>query len=129
MPDGCRWVAAMTRLPLGGDKYGGNRNKGDPVAKITKPSSAMIKGANISSNEVSETEYGSINFDKSPDGKLVSVSRLRKTTVKAEVADQIGLGLRSVYNDVLSQPVPDRFFDLLRQLESVPGGELKKDAS
>lgn len=54
-------------------------------------------------------------------------SRARKCG-KVEIADQIGLGLRNVYDDVLSQPVPDRFFDLLRQLESVGGPQLKKDA-
>jgi hypothetical protein len=56
------------------------------------------------------------------------VSRSRKCAGRADVADQIGLGLRSVYDDVLSQPVPDRFFDLLRQLERVGGPQLKKDA-
>ena len=46
---------------------------------------------------------------------------------RMDMADQIGVGLRTVYNDVLSQPVPDRFFELLRQLEDA-GGSLKKDA-
>jgi hypothetical protein len=115
---------------MGGGEDGGNQKKeGGPVAKITKPGRAMIKGADVASKEISETEYGPINFDKNPDGKIASVSRLRKTTGKPEVADQIGIGLRSVYNDVLSQPVPDRFFDLLRQLERAPGAEFKKDAS
>ncbi|WP_245411988.1 NepR family anti-sigma factor [Methylocella silvestris] len=44
------------------------------------------------------------------------------------MADEIGVSLRSVYNDVLSQPVPDRFFDLLRQLESAGGAQFKKGA-
>lgn len=51
-----------------------------------------------------------------------------KPAQRPEVADQIGVSLRTVYNDVLSQPVPDRFFDLLRQLET-SCAPLKKDAS
>jgi hypothetical protein len=29
--------------------------------------------------------------------------------------------LRSVYNDILAQPVPDRFLDLLKDLDAIPG--------
>jgi Anti-sigma factor NepR len=36
---------------------------------------------------------------------------------KPEISDQIGVQLRSVYDDILAQPVPGRFLDLLRQLE------------
>lgn len=49
-------------------------------------------------------------------------SRARKTTAKKgakpEIIDQIGQHLGKVYNDVLNQPVPDRFLDLLQSLES-----------
>lgn len=37
---------------------------------------------------------------------------------KSEIADQISGHLRSLYDDVLNQPVPGRFLELLRQLES-----------
>ena len=43
---------------------------------------------------------------------------LKKTAAKTEIADQIGLHLRSVYDDILAQPVPGRFLELLRQLEN-----------
>jgi hypothetical protein len=46
---------------------------------------------------------------------------------KAEIADQIGLQLRSVYDDILAQPVPGRFLDLLRQLEGSLGSRSSKD--
>jgi Anti-sigma factor NepR len=46
---------------------------------------------------------------------------------KSEIADQIGLHLRSVYDDVLAQPVPGRFLELLRQLESASSSRLSKD--
>lgn len=49
-------------------------------------------------------------------------SRARKTTAKKgakpEIIDQIGQHLGKVYNDVLKQPVPDRFLTLLQSLEA-----------
>ncbi|GGH26907.1 hypothetical protein GCM10007036_35070 [Alsobacter metallidurans] len=44
----------------------------------------------------------------------------------ADVNAQIGRQLRSIYDSVVSQPVPDRFLELLNQLDSKTGGE-KKD--
>jgi hypothetical protein len=35
-----------------------------------------------------------------------------------EVVEQIGQQLRSLYEDVLNQPVPDRFLELLNKLET-----------
>ncbi len=43
--------------------------------------------------------------------------RARKAEPKSEVIEQIGRRLRSVYNDVLFQPVPERFHDLMQTLE------------
>ncbi len=48
----------------------------------------------------------------------LSAARVRKMAPKPEIIDQIGLRLRGVYNDVLMQPIPDRFIDLLSQLEA-----------
>ncbi len=47
----------------------------------------------------------------------MSSLRVKKTTTKPEISDQIGRQLRSVYNDILAQPVPDRFLDLLKNLD------------
>jgi hypothetical protein len=41
----------------------------------------------------------------------------REITEKRQVADQIGRQLRGMYDGILNQPVPDRFLDLVRQLE------------
>lgn len=49
---------------------------------------------------------------------ILPVSRRRKGAPKPEIAEQIGHRLASVYNAVLSQPIPDRFLDLLAKLES-----------
>ena len=51
----------------------------------------------------------------------------KKPASKSEIADQIGLHLRSVYDDVLAQPVPGRFLELLRQLERVSSSRLSED--
>ena len=47
----------------------------------------------------------------------MSSLRVKKTNAKPEIGDQIGRQLRSVYNDILAQPVPDRFLDLLKNLD------------
>ena len=49
----------------------------------------------------------------------MSSLRVKKTTTKPDVTDQIGRQLRSVYDDVLAQPVPDRFLDLLKDLDTL----------
>ncbi len=46
---------------------------------------------------------------------------------RPEIADQIGLQLRSLYDDVLAQPVPGRFLDLLKELENRSGSRRSKD--
>jgi len=51
----------------------------------------------------------------------------KKPASKSKIADQIGLHLRSVYDDVLAQPVPGRFLELLRRLESASSSRFSKD--
>jgi hypothetical protein len=58
----------------------------------------------------------------------LSSLRVKKTTGKPEISDQIGRQLRSVYHDVLAQPVPDRFLDLLKDLDALPPQSEKKAA-
>ena len=50
-----------------------------------------------------------------PGSKIVTMT---PTSTKPEVFDLIGQRLRSFYNEVADQPVPDRFMDLLNQLEA-----------
>lgn len=45
---------------------------------------------------------------------------------RPDIAHQIGLQLRSLYDDVLAQPVPARFLDLLSELEKDSSREPKK---
>lgn len=51
---------------------------------------------------------------------MLPVSR-RKQAPGPEIVEQIGHRLASVYNSVLAQPIPDRFLDLLAQLEAGEG--------
>ena len=44
---------------------------------------------------------------------------------KGDLGTQIGFQLRNLYDDVLNQPVPDRFLDLLSQLEASANSPLK----
>ena len=52
-----------------------------------------------------------------PDKKTDS-DKMMNNSARPEVADLIGQRLRSYYNTVAEQPVPDRFMDLLNQLEA-----------
>ncbi|MGH6935868.1 MAG: NepR family anti-sigma factor [Methylocella sp.] len=62
-----------------------------------------------------------------PAKEIIGGPCAKKPASKSQIADQIGLHLRSVYNDVLAQPVPGRFLELLRQLESTSSSRLSKD--
>jgi len=103
--------------------------KGSPVTKRTKLGESRIKGAPLRSSETSDLEYAPIKFQDIADANVLAEPRLKKISPKCDLSEQIGLGLRSVYDDILAQPVPDRFFELLRQLESAPCGQSKKDAT
>jgi hypothetical protein len=53
---------------------------------------------------------------------------LKKAGPKPDaIADQIAEHLRSIYDDVLKQPVPGRFRELLRQLECASATRPSKD--
>jgi Anti-sigma factor NepR len=106
---------------LTNDKY---HQEGGSVTKPTKTGGL--------SKKVGENQKSGISSESGRPGteatKLVGVPCLKKASSKSEIADQIGLHLRSVYDDVLAQPVPGRFLELLRQLESTSDSRLNKDA-
>lgn len=53
-------------------------------------------------------------------------SRKAKAGLGREVQSKIGQQLRAIYDDVVNQGVPDKFADLLRQLDE--GGEHRRSA-
>jgi Anti-sigma factor NepR len=46
------------------------------------------------------------------------IEKMIHPSTKPEVADLIGQKLRTFYDDIAKQPVPDRFVELLNQLEA-----------
>lgn len=47
---------------------------------------------------------------------------VRKETPPANIEVHIGRQLKAIYDDVLNQPIPDRFLDLLSKLEEKTSG-------
>jgi hypothetical protein len=46
-----------------------------------------------------------------------NLRRTRRESVEEDIHSRIGTKLKSYYDDVLSQPVPERFTELLRRLD------------
>jgi len=98
---------------------------------VTKP--IDLKAKDLKAKRAGLPSHGRVEKGQCADLKEVSASkelrrstavstlaaaRVRKTAPKPEIVEQIGLRLRGVYNDVLMQPIPERFIDLLSQLEA-----------
>jgi hypothetical protein len=101
------------------------RREGASVTKPAKPRNPSLKmgGVEIFETPGKRRETGASEPAKENIGGPCS----KKRASKSEIADQIGLHLRSVYDDVLAQPVPGRFLELLRQLESASSSRFSKD--
>jgi hypothetical protein len=99
--------------------------EGASVTKPAKPRNPSIKAGGVKIFETlgKQREPGF----PGPAKENMGGPRVKKPASKSQIADQIGLHLRSVYDDVLAQPVPGRFLELLRQLESASSSRLSKD--
>jgi hypothetical protein len=88
-----------------------------PIDLRAKKAIAPIRGAK--KNQSADLKVSSAEEARAPTpvGALAA-ARVRAAVPKPEIIDQIGLRLRGVYNDVLMQPIPERFIDLLGQLEA-----------
>lgn len=95
------------------------------MTKPTKVNNPSIKMGGLKILELSagREEAGS----SSPAATTDEAPCLKKMISKSEIADQIGLHLRSVYDDIVAQPVPGRFLELLRKLESASLAASNKD--
>ena len=98
---------------------------------MTKPIELGAKKAEKRSDQQKPAQIEKTPPSKSRREALVSVEqrteaeimtlappRARKASAKPEIINQIGQCLGRVYNDVLKQPVPDRFLELLQTLET-----------
>jgi Anti-sigma factor NepR len=108
-----------------GETNENGRREGASVTKPTKPRNPSIKmgGVDIFETPGMRREPGS----PGPPKEIIGGRCAKKPASKSAIADEIGLHLRSVYDDVLRQPVPGRFLELLRQLESASHSRLSKD--
>jgi anti-sigma factor NepR-like protein len=108
-----------------GETNENGRHEGASVTKPTKPRNPSIKmgGVDIFETPGMRREPGS----PGPSKEIIGGRCAKKPASKSAIADEIGLHLRSVYDDVLRQPVPGRFLELLRQLESASHSRLSKD--
>jgi hypothetical protein len=120
------FTTRINQIPVRRQTAAGQTNEkcsreGPSVTKRAKPSNPSINtgGVKILETPGKRRETGCSEFVGGPCAK--------NPASKSEIADQIGLHLRSVYDDVLAQPVPGRFLELLRQLESASSSRLSKD--
>jgi hypothetical protein len=95
--------------------------KADLSNKSDLPTQSKIEKAGPPIGRQKATNAG----EPCPEAKIMDLApmRARKTSTKPEIFVQIGARLGRVYNDVLQQPVPDRFLDLLQALETGPLAE------
>lgn len=49
----------------------------------------------------------------------------KEKVLKPAIQEQLGQALQEAYSDIIQQPVPDRFLELLNQLERTE--QIKKD--
>src|SRR5208282_2509315 len=88
-------------------------------ASVTKATKSNNPSVNMGAIKIYEKP--SVRHEAGDPGSLQEDAGgpcMKKTSAKSEIADQIGLHLRSVYDDILAQPVPGRFLELLRKLEN-----------
>ncbi len=89
------------------------KSSGSPGLRRT----AALRSSDNKSSDYAE-QLPSEELKSLPGVSILPVSRRRKVSPRPEIVEQIGHRLASVYNSVLSQPIPDRFLDLLAELEA-----------
>ena len=92
---------------------------GNPVEQEAKTEAAPPAGGVTTGSLGGPGESGQAQAPSGP-AEVTSLAsvRARRAEPKSEIIEQIGRRLRSVYNEVLFQPVPERFHDLIHTLES-----------
>jgi len=103
----------------------GNKNPENMVARAKAEDDAFPGGSRYSPRPsprkleafagmmMSRDEYGDSRDGGAPRAGAKPAQRKRQV----EFQDSIGKELRNLYDDVVAQPVPDRFLNLLNQLE------------
>lgn len=99
------------------DRQGKDAGLGARAGKSSRRSSTEISGK---STEMQRAGGAPVEWAEDGRLKVQGVPGSRSVPAKSDLAEQIGVRLRGVYDDVLAQPVPDRFLELLRKLEGAP---------
>ncbi|HTV34586.1 MAG TPA: NepR family anti-sigma factor [Methylocella sp.] len=94
------------------------------MSKSADPKIPQVKEAGIKSFEGPDPAAAPCSKTPQKDKECGS----KKSGAEADITDQIGVHLRSVYDDILAQPVPGRFFELLRQLEKDSAVQASKES-
>jgi hypothetical protein len=58
--------------------------------------------------------------------QLYDVSSPKHAALSRQIQDRIGQQLRAMYNDVVAQGIPDRFTELLKQLDHRDEAEFER---
>jgi len=96
----------------------------------------MRSGVTMDERIVKRT-FPAAAYERAPSGRKLGVAEIikldnarhRKKAPTSNdppdvpIDEHIGRHLKAIYDDVLQQPIPDRFLDLLNQLESGPSQE------
>lgn len=98
------------------------------MVKSSRKSTAAALSTTETRNTEDETKdvvVVPLSAESDSDGLVVLNSRRpsrssRSSQTRNDVGEQIGEQLRNLYEDVLNQPIPDRFLELLNRLEGDP---------
>ncbi len=93
---------------VGGDDAQSKTAESGPVAPPLSESVVLLESRRRK-GATSQTAAGAVGAAEKDDAEL------RRSK---EIGDQIGKELRGLYADLVAQPVPDRFLDLLNELEA-----------
>lgn len=91
---------------------------------VTKPIELGLKKADLQKPPKNEKDKKVQGQGRSeaiglPGAEVTAMApRVRKASARPEIAEQIGQQLTRVYKDIVDQPVPDRFLELLQALEA-----------
>src|SRR5579885_1047985 len=126
-PDGgTRNFQRARRDGIGFESDGLGARGGSSVTRPAKPSDPLVRAGGVMMYDIFAVRKGFRSGSPEADKRAGAADgpRLRQRQPKQDyIADQTAQQLRCIYHDVLKQPIPDRFVDLLRELESKPASQ------
>ena len=96
------------------------------MTRPAKPSNPAVKAGGVKIFSGSDMPEENRRHGPRAGAKATAAAK-RAAPKPVDIGDQISQHLRGIYDDVLNQPVPGRFLELLQQLESTPATRPGKD--